>query len=60
MMIKTKLIEDAVLTYEDRIDDRINKFILQNQVHIKVVDIKYATAHNRLTALIIYEVKDND
>ena len=57
-MIQTKLIEDAVLTYEDRIDDRINKFIKEN--NIKVVDIKYATAHNRLTALIIYKVDENE
>ena len=57
-MIKTKLIEDAVLTYENRIDDRINEFIKEN--NINVVDIKYATAHNRLTALIIYLEKEDN
>lgn len=59
-MIKTKMIQDGSLTCDTRLDDKINKFIKENNV--KVVDIKFTSIgrDNRLTALIIYEVNNND
>lgn len=59
-MIKTKMIQDGTFTCSDRLDDKINEFIKRN--NIKVVDIKFASANNRATALIIYEVEveEND
>lgn len=56
-MIKTKIIQDAVISCEDRLDTKINKFIQEYDIK-KVVDIKFASINNRATALIIYEVKE--
>jgi len=55
-MIKTKMLEDRVLTCDDTLDIKINKFIKEN--NIKVVDIKFASVKNRATALIIYEEEE--
>lgn len=55
-MIKTKMIQDGVLTCDNRLDDKVNKFIKEND--IKVVDIKFIPIRDRATALIIYEVED--
>lgn len=57
-MKKTKMIQDGVLTCDDRLDDKINEFIEKNDSHIKVIDIKFASVNNRATALIIYEEYD--
>ena len=59
-MIKTKIIEGNAISWVDRLDDKINKFIKEN--NIKVVDIKFAGIgrDNSAVALIMYEVKEND
>ena len=56
-MIKTKMIQDACLSCDDRLDTKINDFI--EEKNIKVVDIKFTSVNNRATALVIYEVQDN-
>lgn len=53
MRIKTKLIQDGALACDERIDDKINKFIEENS--IKVIDIKFTSSNDILKALIIYE-----
>ena len=59
-MIKTKLIEDNYMSCETRLDTKINNFI--EEKNIKVVDIKFAPTlkDNRATALIIYEVEEDE
>ncbi len=57
-MIKTKMIQDGALSCETRLDTKINNFI--EEKNIKVVDIKFTSVNNRATALIIYEVEDNE
>ena len=57
-MIKTKTIQDGVITCDTRLDEKINEFIEKND--IKVVDIKFTSVNNRATALIIYEVEENE
>jgi len=57
-MIKTKMIQDACLSCDDRLDTKINDFI--EEKNIKVVDIKFTSVNNRATALIIYEVEINE
>lgn len=54
-MIKTKMIQDDVLSCGDRLDYKINKFIEEN--NIEVVDIKFISIgqSHRATALIIYK-----
>jgi len=52
-IIKTKMIQDGVLTCDDRLDTKINEFIKDK----KIVDIKFTSVNNRATALIIYEVE---
>jgi len=61
-MIKTKMIEDACLTCDDRLDTKINDFIKRNSIkdNVKFIDIKFTSVNNRATALIIYEVEDNE
>ena len=54
-MIKTRMIQDGVLSCDDRLDDKINKFIKDKII----VDIKFTSVNNRATALVIYEVEDN-
>ena len=59
-MIKTKMLHDGIMSCDDRLDYKINKFI--EEMDIKVVDIKFAPIgrDNRPTALIIYEVEDDE
>lgn len=57
-MIKTKMIQDGILTCDTRLDERINRFIREND--IDVVDIKFASVNDRATALIIYEVEEDE
>ncbi|MBR3208825.1 MAG: hypothetical protein IKF82_01010 [Bacilli bacterium] len=57
-MIKTKMIQDGFLSCDDRLDDKINEFIKRN--NITVVDIKLTSVNNRATALIIYEVEEDE
>ena len=54
-MIKTRMIQDGVLSCDDRLDDKINKFIKDKII----VDIKFTSVNNRATALVIYEVEEN-
>ena len=55
-MIKTKMMQDGVLSCEDRLDDKINDFIKDK----KIIDIKFTSVNNRATALIIYKVEENE
>ena len=55
-MIKTRMIQDGVLSCDDRLDDKINEFIKDK----RIVDIKFTSVNNRATALIVYEVEEDD
>ncbi len=55
-IIKTKMIQDGVLTCDDRLDTKINEFIKDK----RIVDIKFTSVNNRATALIVYEVEEDD
>ena len=55
-MLKTKLIIDGVFTCANRLDDKINEFIKDK----KIIDIKFTSVNDRASALIIYEVDEND
>ena len=59
-MMKTKMIQDGIIACDDSLDTKINNFVKKN--HIKVVDVKFAPIgrDNRATALIIYEVEEDE
>ncbi len=61
-MIKTKMIQDGILSCDDRLDTKINDFIERNSIrdNVRFIDIKLASVNNRATALIIYEVEENE
>lgn len=62
-MIKTAMIKEpiVVVEYKDRLDTKINNFIRDIKAK-KIIDIKFAPTgtDNRPTALVIYEVEEND
>ena len=66
-MIKTKMIQDASLSCYDRLDTKINDFIEKNNIKdnvsfndVRLIDIKFTSVNNRATALIIYEVEEDE
>ena len=61
-MIKTKMIQDGASYCDDRLDTKINDFIERNSIkdNVRFIDIKFTSVNNRATALIIYEVEDDE
>lgn len=61
-MIKTKMLRESIMATEpeDMLEVRVNNFIKKSKV--KIIDIKFAATgnDNRPTALVIYEVEEND
>ncbi len=55
-MIKTRMIQDGIMSCDDRLDTKINEFIKDK----KILDIKFTSVNNRATALVIYEVQNNE
>lgn len=50
------MIQDGYMSCEDRLDTKINEFIKDK----RIVDIKFTSVNNRATALVIYEVEENE
>ena len=66
-MIKTKMIQDGASYCDDRLDTKINDFIEKNNIKdnvsfndVRFIDIKFTSVNNRATALIIYEVEEDE
>lgn len=61
-MVRTIMLRDSIVYVEreDRLDAKINDFIRDSKA--KIIDIKFAPtgADNRPTALVIYEVEENE
>lgn len=61
-MIRTIMLRDSIVYVEreDRLDAKINDFIRDSKA--KIIDIKFAPTgtDNRPTALVIYEVEENE